>query len=254
MENNEKNSHEFYTIDLLHIAKTVWKRIWLVIVVGILTAAIGFSISSFAIAPKYSSSIMLYVNNSSFSLGNTSFSISSSEISAAQSLVKTYIVMLQNRTTLEDVIDKAEIDYSYKELSEMIEASSVNETEVMQVTVTCENPYEAAKIVNAIAVVLPARISEIIDGASMEVVDSGVPNLQKVSPSNTKYTAIGLVLGVLLSVIVIAIIAMLDNTIHDEEYILKTYNYPILAKVPDLMNSGAKKQRYYSQNSPKKRR
>ena len=247
MEKNERNSNEYYTIDLLHIVKTLWRRIWLVAVAGVLAAAIGFSISSFVIAPKYSSSIMLYVNNSSFSLGNTSFSISSSEISAAQSLVKTYIVMLQNRTTLESVIEEADLSYTHEELAEMIDAASVNETEVMQVTVTAEDPYEASKIVNAIAEVLPSRISEIIDGASMEVVDSGVPNLQKVSPSITQYTAVGFILGVLAAVIGVVVAAMLDDTIHDEEYVLQNYNYPILAKVPDLVNSGTKPYGYYYQ-------
>lgn len=249
MENNERKSNEYYTIDLLHIVRTLWRKIWVVAVAGVLAAAIGFSISSFVIAPKYSSSIMLYVNNSSFSLGNTSFSISSSEISAAQSLVKTYIVMLQNRTTLEGVIDEADLPYTHEELGEMIEATSVNETEVMQVTVTAEDPYEASKIVNAIAEVLPSRISEIIDGASMEVVDSGVPDLQKVSPSITKHTVVGFILGVLVAVIGVVVAAMLDDTIHDEEYVLQNYDYPILAKVPDLVNSGTKPYGYYYQKN-----
>jgi capsular polysaccharide biosynthesis protein len=122
----------------------------------------------------------------------------------------------------------------------------------MKVTVTTEDPNEAAKIANCIAEVLPVRISEIIDGASMEVVDSAVPNNQKISPSITKYTAVGLILGVLIAVIAVCIAAMLDNTIHDEEYVLKTYNYPILAKVPNLIYSGSKRYGYYSQQTQDK--
>lgn len=240
MEKNERYNQEYYTIDLKHIFKSVWRKVWLVILAGVIAASIGFSYSAFVIAPKYSSSILLYVNNSSLSLGSTNFSISSSEISAAQSLVKTYIVMLQNRTTLESVIEKADVDYTYKELDAMISASAVNDTEVMQVTVTAKDPYEAAKIVNSIAKVLPMRISEIIDGASMEVVDDGVPNLQKISPSITKYTAVGMILGIVLSIITIAIIALFDDTIHDEDYILDNYGYPILAKIPNLLNADSK--------------
>ena len=47
------------------------------------------------------------------------------------------------------------------------------------------------------------------------------------------------------SIIVFIVLALLDNTVHDEDYIIKTYNYPILAKVPDLLDSGAKKYGYY---------
>lgn len=252
---NFDNSKEYYSIDLLHIIKMLWRRVWVIILAGILAASIGFSISSFVVAPKYSSSIMLYVNNSSFSLGNTSFSISSSEISAAQSLVKTYIVLLRNRTTLEKVIEKAGVSYTYRELDSFLQAESVNETEVFRIKVTTEDPYEAAKIANSIAEVLPGRVSEIIDGASMEIVDSAIPNLQKVSPSITRYTAVGLILGALIAVVFLTILALMDDTIHDEEYISQNYKYPVLAKIPDLLGGGSKeykyKYNYYSQNKNK---
>ena len=224
MENKEKEIREYYSIDIVHIFKSLLHKWWVVALSGIVAAGICFSVSAFVIEPKYSSSIMLYVNNSSFSLGNTSFSISSSEITAAQSLVKTYGEILNNRTTIQRVIDKAKVDYNYIELSDMIEATPSNETEIMKVTVTCTNPYEASKIANCIAEVLPVRISEIIDGASMEVVDSAIPNLNKISPSITKYTAIGFILGVLLSALILAIMTSLDDTVYNEEYILKTYD------------------------------
>lgn len=255
MERKDANAKKYYTIDLLHIFKFLWRKIWIVILAALLAASVGFGLSAFLIKPTYSSTIMLYVNNSSFSLGNTSFSISSSEITAAQSLVKTYGEILDNRTTLERVIEKAKVDYTYEDLHKMIASGSSNDTEIMYVTVTTNDPYEAAKIANCIAEVLPVRIAEIIDGASMEVVDSAVPNLRKVAPSITKYTAVGLILGAVLSVIVIAIIAMMDDRIHDEDYIIETYEYPILAKIPNLVDTDGKnkyskysKYYYYSRS------
>lgn len=253
MEKQENNIKEYYTIDVLHVVKSLWKRAWLIALCGLLAAGVAFSISAFVIAPTYSSHIKLYVNNSSFSLGNTNFSITSSELTAAQSLVRTYGEILDSRSTLERVIDKADVGYTWKELSKMITYAPSNDTEIMRVTVTCEDPYEASKIANTIAEVLPVRISEIIDGASMEVVDSAIPDIEKVAPSITQYTAVGLVLGVLISIIVLIIFALMDDTIHDEEYVLRTYDYPILGKVPDLLNTGNKSYAYYSQKHQKNR-
>ena len=244
----ENKTNDSYTIDLAHILKTLAQKAWMIALAGFLAAAIGFSLSAFVITPTYSSSIMLYVNNSSFSLGNTSFSISSSEITAAQDLVKTYGEILNNRTTLERVIDKTGVDYTYRELSEMIVAEPSNDTEIMKVTVTTTDPYEAAQIANCIAEVLPVRVSEIIDGASMEVVDSAIPELEKVAPSITLFTAIGLVLGVLIATIALMIVAVRDDTIHDEDYVLQNYDCPILAKVPNLLNVGGKHYGYYYQD------
>ena len=248
MDNKTK---EYYTIDLVHVVKSLWRRAWIIILSSLVVAGLGFSLATFFIAPTYSSSIMLYVNNSSISLGDASFSISSSEITAAQGLVKTYSEILNNRTTLERVIDETDVPYTYKELSKMITAASSNDTEIMKVTVTTENPYEASKIANCIAEVLPERISEIIDGATMEVVDSAIPNLNKVAPSRTQYTLVGFLIGLLVSVVILVIVALMDDTIHDEEYVLQNYDCPILAKIPSLVNSGGKRSGYYYQKEYK---
>lgn len=246
------NLKEYYVIDFTHIIKTILHRAWMVILSSVLGAVIAFSVAAFAITPTYSSSVMLYVNNSSFTVGDLGFSISSSEISAAQSLVKTYTVLLKNRTTLEKVIKETKLQdkYTWTDLYNMIEAAPVNETEIMEVKVTCEDPNEACKIANGIAKVLPKRISEIVEGSSMAVVDSAISNPQKVAPNITKFTAIGFALGLVLSLLLLVVVALLDNTIHDEEYIINNYNYPVLAKIPDLLNAGTKKYSYY--NSYKK--
>ena len=242
---NDANVKDYYVVDLSHIAKVVWHRIWIIGVVSLLIAAIGFSIAAFFITPTYSSSIMLYVNNSSFNVGDLGFSISSSQLTAAQSLAKTYTVLLKNRTTLERVIDESGIEYDWEDVYDMIESSPVNETEVLRITVTCSNPYEAEKIANGIAKVLPQRVAEVVEGASMEVVDSAIVDTEKVAPNISLYTIVGFVLGVIISVGALIIMALLDNTVHDEDYVNKTYDYPILAKVPDLLDSGTKKYGYY---------
>lgn len=249
MERQDKNNKEYYSIDVLHIAKSLWRRAWIVVLCGCLMAVVGFALARFVITPTYSSNVKLYVNNSSISLGNTSFSITSSEQTAAQNLVRTYGVILDSRTTLQRVIKAAEVDYTWQELGEMIEYETANDTEIMKVTVTCEDKRDSCIIANTIAEVLPDRISEIIDGATMEVVDNAILGA-KVGPSITRYTAIGFVLGVLLSVAVLTVSAVMDDTIHDEEYILNTYDYPILGKVPNLLNTGSKSYSYYSQKTP----
>lgn len=188
---------------------------------------------------------MLYVNNSSISLGGTSISLSSSQLSAAQSLVKTYSYLLKNRTTLEMVIEKGNLPYTYESLTGKITAYSVGGTEILGVRVICDNPYMAAHIANTIAEVLPGRVTEIVEGTSVQVVDRAVPKLAKVSPNITRYTVLGMIIGAVMSAAVIAVIAIMDDTIHDEEHILQEYGFPILAKVPDLFDDTSHRYGYY---------
>lgn len=251
MEKQEINTEKFYTIDVMHILKSLWKRAWLIVLCGLLSAAIAFSVSAYTITPTYSSYIKLYVNNNSFSLGSANFSITAADLTAAQSLLKTYGEILKSRSTLERIIEKSNIKYSWKQLSGMIRYEAANETEIMRVTVTCGDPYEACNIANTIAEVLPERISEILEGSSMVVVDSAIPDTTKVAPNITGYTTKGLAIGVLISAALLVVLAILDDTIHDEEYVLRTYDYPILGRIPDLLNTGNKSYGYRYQ-TPKK--
>ena len=244
MDKNEKFSKDNYVVDLAHVVKVVWQHIWAVVAASLIAAVVGLLLAAFAIKPTYSASIMLYVNNSSFNVGDLGFSISSSELTAAQSLAKTYTVLLKNRTTLERLIEEADVDYTWEDIYDMIDSGPVNETEVMQVTVTCDDPYMATRIANGIAVVLPQRVTEVIEGASMEVVDSAIVDTEKVAPSITLFTVVGFAAGMLLSVVTLIILALMDNTVHDEEYVMRTFGYPILAQVPNLNESSSKRYGY----------
>ena len=237
----ENKTNEYYTVDLAHIFKMLLNKVWLIVIVSLLAGAIGFSFAAFVVRPTYASSVMLYVNNKSSSTSNPNFSISSSDITAAQNLVKTYREILNNRTTLDLVINEEKLPYDYRELSKMISASSSNGTEIMKVTVTTENPEEAARIANCIAEVLPDRINDIIDGASVKVVEWAIADENKVAPSITKYTAMCILLGGVIAIAVVVINALMDGTIHDEDYVMQHYSCPVLAKVPDLMDTDNKR-------------
>ena len=243
----KKNKAFEYEIDIVHILKTLWRKMWIVILCAILAAAIGFSYAAFFITPKYSSSAEMYVNNKSISLGGVTGSLSVSEITAAQNLVKTYIVILKTRTTLEQVVEKIDgktsRSYTWSQLMGMISAGSVENTEIFKVTVTSENPNDAAIIVNTIAEVLPERVADIIQGSSMKIVDSGMVNTSKVSPSVKNYTMTGFFIGIVLACLAIAIYALFDDTIRDDDYVVQRYDYPILARIPDLDGTSNSKGR-----------
>lgn len=246
MGSAEKTNQEYYVIDLLRILKFLWHKAIIILIIGVIVAATVLCYTVFAVAPQYSASIMLYVNNNSISIGSTSVSISASELSAAQSLVDTYIVILNNRTTMEEVAERTQLGYSPNQLMGMVTSNQVNGTEVFKVTVTTDDPYEAAQIANCIAEVLPLRIAEIIEGSSMRIVDTAVVNMQKVSPSVTRNTAAGFVLGCLGACALFAVVVFFDDTIRNEDNIAQTYGLPVLAKIPNMaFSEDGKKYEYY---------
>lgn len=229
-------------IDLLHLLAILWRRAWVIVLAGILLAAICFAYATFMIPATYSSTVMMYVNNEA-SIGSVSFSMA--ELNAAQSLVKTYLVILRSRETLLMALEKAGSSYTYEELGKMITASAVDSTEIFSITVTTTDPEEAARLASAIAEVLPTRVESVINGASMRIVSGAIANQKKVAPNITRYTAMGLLAGILIAAAIIVVLDLLNDVIRDENHILQTYDIPILAQVPDLLDDSSARHGYY---------
>lgn len=251
MEDRMIKKDDELEIDLQQLFGALLNKAWLIGLVAVVCAVLAFLGSLLFITPQYKSAAMFYVNNNSMSLGDVASSITSSDISASRGLVKSYIVILNTRETLNDVIDYAELDRTYGELKGMISAEAVDATEIFQVVVTSPNAKEAETIANAIAYILPKRITSIIDGTSAKVVEAAVVAARPSSPSYTKNAMIGLLLGMVLSGGVIVLITLMDTVIRKEEDITQTTQYPILAAVPD-MEAPSKGHSNYSYDRDKK--
>ena len=115
----------------------------------------------------------------------------------------------------------------------MITASAVNGTEIFEIVVTNPDNQKAELIANTIADVLP-KIANIVEGSSVRIVDYAIVPAYPVSPSVTKYTAIGLLFGGMLSVGIIVLMELMNESIRSEDYLLQTYDLPILAVVPAM--------------------
>lgn len=234
----ETRNEDYIEIDLLKLAGALWHRAWAIFLAMLLFGGAAFSYACFIVTPLYQSSALMYVNNSSFSVGSTAISLS--DLNASKSLVDTYLVIMKTRMTLNEVIEQAELDYTYEELSKMVDADSVNGTEVFSITVTSPDPGEAEKIANTIVEILPRKIEEVMDGSSVRAVDYAVVPDRRSSPSITKYTVIGLILGFLVSSAVVMLTDLRDEQIRSEDDLTQAYDIPLLASIPDLMSSKAR--------------
>ena len=249
-EGRMKKNNDEIEIDLLKLIKVLWSKALIIILVALLVASAAFAYTYLFVPAKYEATASIYVNNSSFSFGSTSFSISASELNASNSLVNTYIYILNSRTTLEDVISRAGLPYSYEELKEMLNPKAVTGTAAFDVTVRSSSPIEAELIANTIAQILPDRIAEIVDGSSVRIVDYAIVPAHRASPSYAKNTAIGFLIGAVLAAGIATVRFLNDEqndvVIHSSDELKELFpDIRILAMIPDMRLS-EKKGYYYS--------
>lgn len=236
------------TIDLLQLAAALWKKAWAIALTAAVFGIAALLYTVMFIKPLYKAEALMYVNSSNISVGNTKLSISQAELNAAQTLVDTYIVIMNTRTTMEDVIQQSGVPYTYEEMMEkkMVRAAAVNGTEVFAIEVTSTSPKEAELLANTIARILPEKIASIVEGSSARIVDYAVEPAKKDSPSISRNTLLGVLLGIVLSSGVIVVLELLDEQIHDSDYLIQTYDIPVLAVIPDLLSTKSSNDYYQS--------
>lgn len=248
MNENKFERNEEMQIDTQRLWAAIRHKKWLIALASLVTAAAVFLVTVFLITPQYQSTAMFYVNNYA-QMSESTGSITSSDISASKNLVDSYIVILNTRATLTEIIDYAGVDRTCEDLEDMLDASAVNATEIFQVVVTSPDPQEAAKIADAITHVLPLRISSILEGSSANVVDEVVVPQEPSSPNKLVNTLAGFAAGLLISLCAVIVHSLSDVTIHSQEDVERNCELAVLAAVPDM--NAVTKGGYYSTKNPK---
>lgn len=236
-------------IDLMALARDLWKNILAIALVAVLVGSAAFAYTAFMVSPQYQATAALYVNSSSVSLANAALSISAGQLSTSSYLVSTYVYILKSRTTLEEVIKEADLKYSPGALKGMISTRSVPDTAAFEVTVTSRDPAEAELIANAIAQVLPDRVSEIVDGSAVRIVDYAIIPARRSGPDLMGSTMKGIMAGAALAAALVVLKNLLDEksrTMIPSSDALRAM-YPdimVLAQIPDVR--GSERKGYYS--------
>ncbi len=229
---------ETIEIDLKELAKNLWKRAWIIVLCVAVLAASTFVYTKTFVKPLYTAGVTIYVNNNS-NRNNTN-ALSSGDLAVALRLVDTYVNIIKSDSVLSEVLEKTGTKMTTDQVRKVLSAEAVEETEMFRVSITTPNPRMSADIANTIADVAPEKIAGIIEGSSAKVIDyAKVPTVRS-SPSYTKNTIIGGLVGAVLAVAGIAVHMVLDMRIKREEDLTKICNIPILGKIPEMNESKSK--------------
>lgn len=217
-------------IDLKEIFWVLKKKLWLIILAAIIGMGITGSYSYFMIKPTYSSTSLIYIDSGSSSLSGKISSLSDLQIGEA--LTADYSVIIKSRPVLEEVITNLGLNTTYKQLSNLISVSSPSDTRMLRITVTAGDPQTAARIVNELDEVCIWRIQELVSSVVPQIVEEGVVEPNKVSPSNTKNAFTGGLAGAFIVIAFYVLKTILNDTIKTDEDIEKYIGLPVLSEIP----------------------
>lgn len=197
-----------------------------IILVTIATGAVAFAISRFMITPMYESTSELYVLSKSTSI------TSLADIQTGTSLTNDYIVVVKGRPVLDQVIENLNLNESYKTLGGRVTLDNPSNSRVLNITVTDPNPQMAKTIADEIAKVASAYIAEKMKQDPPTIIQSGYDDGGAVSPNIGKNTVIGAFAGAFLSIAVIVVSYLFNDTIIDTEDVEKKLGMNVLGTLP----------------------
>lgn len=219
----------YETIDLLEVLNAVRQHILAIILTTLVLAAASFGVSKFLMTPKYEASALMIVNTRQ----DTSATVTSDQINSATKLVSTYSIILKSDTVLNQVIQNLGLSLDYQQLAERVTVSAVDDTQVMKVTVTSDNPEWARQVCEQITQISPDVILEAVEAGSVKVISNASISPEPVSPNVSRNTALGAVAGLFISVGIVFLMVLLDNKINNEEDVSKYLDLTVVGVIPE---------------------
>lgn len=221
-----QNIEEDDEIDLGELLFVIKSHIWAIIVCAIAGAGIALAYTMFLIQPLYTSSSMIYIFSKTTSV--TSFA----DFQIGSQLTVDFEILGKSRPVLEKVISDLQLDTTYEDLLGTVTVENPKDSRIIKVTVTNHDPQLACDIANTLADDLAARVAEVIDTDKPSSVEDAVPATVPTSPSKTKNTALGGIIGILFALAVIFVRYFSDMSIRDEDDVRKYLGLGTLAAIP----------------------
>ena len=134
---------------------------------------------------------------------------------------------------LNQVIQNLGLSLDYQHLAERVTVSAVDDTQVMKVTVTSDNPEWARQVCEQITQISPDVILEAVEAGSVKVISNASISPEPVSPNVSRNTALGAVAGLVISVGIVFLMVLLDNKINNEEDVSKYLDLTVVGVIPE---------------------
>ncbi|MCR5737628.1 MAG: protein-tyrosine kinase [Eubacterium sp.] len=225
-----ENSRNEIEIDLRGLFTAILNRMMIIILVGILVGGIVFAYTEYFVDEQYVAKTKVYILTHQ---DPNSEGLTTNDLAFATYLANDYQVLLTSDPVLQEVIDELDLEQSTDALADMISVELIEDTRVMEISVTSTDPKLAQKIANKVRDVANEKTKNVMEGIeAVNAIDEAKLPQSPSSPNVEKNTMLGFVLGFGLSVIVVVIMFILDDTIKSPDDIEKYLGLSVLAAIP----------------------
>lgn len=224
-------------IDIKEILYYIFKKRFFVIILTILGVVAGVLYTKFLITPMYSSVTTVVLAkpstaNNAYVTSNEA--ITQGDITLNSKLISTYSEIMKSRAVAEEVKESLGLEISEEKLMKNISVSAKDDTEMLKIQVSNEDPIIAANVANSLSDVFKEKVKEIYNIENVTVIDKAIPSK---APSNVNYTKnAGLfgAVGFVVSCGILFLIFYFDTRVKSKSEIEELLGLETLAVIPEI--------------------
>lgn len=226
-------------IDLMELFSVVWHNLLLIIEIGLCVGALAFLFSSLLVPKQYVSTTKVYILNRQ----SDSVNVTYSDLQSGATLTKDYKELIKSLPVMEKVVAQLNLDISPEKLADKITVNSPADTRIIEISVSDTDPYMANAMANAVRIAASAQISQVMDIEAVNIVQKASYPDHASSPSVMKNTMLGCILGAILTIAVLFVLYLLDDTIKTPDDVEKVLGMSVLGTIPILKGEEGKKKK-----------
>ena len=222
-----KKTNEELEIDLGELIGLLLSRWMTVALTAVLFALLAYGYARILVTPQYESTTQIYIYNQQ----NTD-TVNYTDLQVGQQLTNDYVVMIESRSVLEQVINSMNLDHTYESLLAKLSVSTETNTRIIDITVRDKDPYEAKRLADAIREVASEKILSMMAVDSVNVFEEANIAVKPSSPNVRRVTMIGFLAGLVVAVGLILLNYLLNDSIQTPDDVEKYLGLSVLGSIP----------------------
>lgn len=248
MDCGEEHAKIITIKDLWDVFAQKW---WVIVLAAVGGVMVFCMIRYITFTPQYESTATLYIlrQNEKEAVMQTD-----SDFSLALKVVNDCTYLLKSHAVVDEVIERADLEISYKDFAKTITTTNPENTRILEVTVAADTPENAKRIVDMLCEIGQERIADAMGFQQVNLFEYGTLEYE---PCNRIRKIKMVLVGIMIAAVVYAAFLlrfMLDDRIRTDEDIEKYLHLSVLGDIPNENEEKRNGHYGYYGISPKQKR
>jgi capsular polysaccharide biosynthesis protein len=213
-------------LDLIGLLLHLKRKIWLIVVVTILAALVGFVGSKMMTKPQYTATTQVYV------FQRDQVSMDYNNLTVASQLRRDCAVIIKSESVTREVVELLDLPINPKVLGKAIKVDTEDNTRILKISYTDVDAERATLIVNTVREVATKRTEEVLQSSVLRTLFEATLPQAEITTNVRKSTLVGGAVGGAAIIVLLIIVFLLDDTIRTEDDVQMHLGLSTLAVIP----------------------